>query len=133
MSSAPKMRLPAQGSGDKPASLDAKQTEVLKELGKTMVLCRRFEEAAAKAYGMGKIGGFCHLYIGQEAVGVGAISALEKDDFIVTTYRDHPHLLARGRDPKAAMAELFGRRAGCSKGLGGSMHFFDVAKGFLGG
>jgi pyruvate dehydrogenase E1 component alpha subunit len=132
MSSTPKMRLPTSAAGDK-ASLDPKQTELLRELWKTIVLCRRFEEAAAKAYGMGKIGGFCHLYIGQEAVGVGAISALEKDDFIVTTYRDHAQFIARGGDPKAAMAELFGRRGGCSKGLGGSMHFFDVAKGFLGG
>src|SRR3954471_7284666 len=99
MSSAPKMRLPATVSGEKPASLDAKQTELLKELWKTMVLERRFEEAAAKSYGMGKIGGFCHLYIGQEAVGTGAISALDKDDFIVTTYRDHAQFLARGGDP----------------------------------
>ncbi|MEZ0230963.1 MAG: pyruvate dehydrogenase (acetyl-transferring) E1 component subunit alpha [Planctomycetota bacterium] len=128
------MRLPASSAtGDKPASLDAKQAELLKELWKTIVLCRRFEEAAAKAYGMGKIGGFCHLYIGQEAVGVGAISALEKDDYIVTTYRDHAQFLARGGSVKKAMAELFGRAGGCSKGLGGSMHFFDVEKGFLGG
>jgi pyruvate dehydrogenase E1 component alpha subunit len=98
-----------------------------------MLLERRFEEAAAKAYGMGKIGGFCHLYIGQEAVGTGAISALEKDDYVVTTYRDHAQFLARGGDPKKAMAELFGRRGGCSSGLGGSMHFFDAEKGFLGG
>src|SRR5438270_14099340 len=132
MSSTPKMRLPTGVSGEKP-SLDAKTTELLKELYGTIVLCRRFEEAAAKAYGMGKIGGFCHLYIGQEAVGVGAISALDKDDWIVTTYRDHAQFLARGGDPKKAMAELFGRRGGCSRGLGGSMHFFDVEKGFMGG
>jgi pyruvate dehydrogenase E1 component alpha subunit len=119
--------------GDKASSLDAKETERLKELWRTMLVCRRFEEAAAKAYGQGKIGGFCHLYIGQEAVGTGAISALDKDDWIVTTYRDHAQFIARGGDPKKAMAELFGRRGGCSRGLGGSMHFFDVEKGFLGG
>jgi pyruvate dehydrogenase E1 component alpha subunit len=98
-----------------------------------MVLARRFEEAAAKAYGQGKIGGFCHLYIGQEAVGIGAISALGPDDKIVTTYRDHAQYIARTGDVKGAMAELFGRATGCSKGLGGSMHMFDVKKGFLGG
>ncbi|EPG75495.1 pyruvate dehydrogenase E1 component, alpha subunit [Leptospira fainei serovar Hurstbridge str. BUT 6] len=98
-----------------------------------MLLIRRFEEAAAKAYSMGKIGGFCHLYIGQEAVGVGAIAALEQKDYIVSTYRDHGHALSRGLDPKLLMAELFGKRTGISKGNGGSMHFFDKSKNFMGG
>ncbi|MBI3722696.1 pyruvate dehydrogenase (acetyl-transferring) E1 component subunit alpha [bacterium] len=107
--------------------------KLLLDLYARMLLCRRFEEAAAKAYAQGKIGGFCHLYIGQEAVAVGAIATLGPDDRVVCTYRDHAHFLARGGDPKAAMAELLGRRAGCSSGLGGSMHMFDPARGFLGG
>ncbi|EQA37427.1 pyruvate dehydrogenase E1 component, alpha subunit [Leptospira inadai serovar Lyme str. 10] len=98
-----------------------------------MLLIRRFEEAAAKAYSMGKIGGFCHLYIGQEAVGVGAIAALEQKDYIVSTYRDHGHALSRGLDPKSLMAELFGKRTGVASGNGGSMHFFDKSKNFMGG
>jgi pyruvate dehydrogenase E1 component alpha subunit len=126
------MRLPA-GAAAKETPLDADGKKLLRDLYRTMALCRRFEESSAKAYGMGKIGGFCHLYIGQEAVGIGAISALEKDDYVVTTYRDHAQFIARGGDPKKAMAELFGRAGGCSKGLGGSMHFFDVEKGFYGG
>ena len=99
----------------------------------TMLLIRRFEERAAQEYGKGKIGGFCHLYIGQEAVGVGAISQLRDDDFIYTAYRDHGQALARGLDPKGCMAELFGKETGVSKGMGGSMHFYDVSKGFMGG
>ncbi|HNI99414.1 MAG TPA: thiamine pyrophosphate-dependent enzyme, partial [Leptospiraceae bacterium] len=98
-----------------------------------MFLIRRFEEAAAKAYSSGKIGGFCHLYIGQEAVGVGSIAAIGPNDSIVSTYRDHGHALARGMDPKGLMAELFGKATGCSGGYGGSMHFFDNKKHFLGG
>jgi pyruvate dehydrogenase E1 component alpha subunit len=133
MTTTPKMRLPLSQGPLKAPPLDGKSVDLLKELYATIVLCRRFEEAAAKAYGQGKIGGFCHLYIGQESVGVGAISALHKDDWIVTTYRDHAQFLARGGDPKKAMAELFGRAGGCSKGMGGSMHFFDADKGFMGG
>ncbi|WP_039948045.1 pyruvate dehydrogenase (acetyl-transferring) E1 component subunit alpha [Leptospira fainei] len=110
-----------------------KDTQDLHELYHQMLLIRRFEEAAAKAYSMGKIGGFCHLYIGQEAVGVGAIAALEQKDYIVSTYRDHGHALSRGLDPKLLMAELFGKRTGISKGNGGSMHFFDKSKNFMGG
>jgi pyruvate dehydrogenase E1 component alpha subunit len=98
-----------------------------------MRLIRRFEEESARAYAQGKIGGFLHLYIGQEAVAVGAARALDKDDYVLATYRDHGHALARGLDPGRAMAELFGRDTGCSRGLGGSMHFFDVEHGFLGG
>lgn len=105
----------------------------LKTFYKEMLLIRRFEEAAAKAYGAGKIGGFCHLYIGQEAVGVGSIAALQPSDYIVSTYRDHGHAIARGLDPKALMAELFGKKTGISSGYGGSMHFFDKSKNFLGG
>ncbi|AXR65503.1 pyruvate dehydrogenase (acetyl-transferring) E1 component subunit alpha [Leptospira mayottensis] len=110
-----------------------KETLDLFELYKQMLLIRRFEEGAAKSYSIGKIGGFCHLYIGQEAVGVGSIATLKEQDYIVSTYRDHGHALARGLDPKALMAELFGKRTGISKGYGGSMHFFDKNKRFMGG
>jgi pyruvate dehydrogenase E1 component subunit alpha len=98
-----------------------------------MLLIRRFEEKAGEAYSLGKIGGFCHLYIGQEAVGVGCLSQLRPDDYIVTTYRDHGQALARGMSARAVMAELFGKATGCSKGKGGSMHLFDASLGFLGG
>src|SRR5919199_1724429 len=98
-----------------------------------MVLIRRFEEKAAEAYTLGKIGGFCHLYIGQEAVAVGTCSALRPDDYVMTSYRDHGHALALGTSPDEVMAELFGRIGGCSKGKGGSMHLFDADKHFLGG
>ena len=98
-----------------------------------MLLMRRFEERAAEAYALGKIGGFCHLYIGQEAVGAGAISVLRPDDYVITSYRDHGQALARGITPRAVMAELFGRIDGCSKGKGGSMHLFDRNTNFLGG
>jgi pyruvate dehydrogenase E1 component alpha subunit len=98
-----------------------------------MLLIRRFEERSAMLYQNQKIGGFCHLYSGQEAVAVGSIGALREDDYVITAYRDHGHALARGMEPKAGMAEMLGKAAGCSKGKGGSMHFFDVEKGFLGG
>ena len=98
-----------------------------------MMVIRRFEEEAARNYAKGKIGGFLHLYIGQEAIAVAAAEALAHDDYIFQTYRDHGIALARGMSPKAAMAELFGKDTGCSRGLGGSMHFFDVERGFLGG
>jgi len=98
-----------------------------------IMVIRRFEEEAARHYAKGKIGGFLHLYIGQEAIAVGAVEALEEGDYIFQTYRDHGIALARGMSPKAAMAELFGKDTGCSRGLGGSMHFFDVERGFLGG
>ncbi len=105
----------------------------LVEMYRTMVLIRRFEEAAAKAYSMQKIGGFLHLYIGQEAVAVGAVAALRDDDYLITAYRDHGHAIARGTDPKKLMAELFGKYTGSSKGKGGSMHFFDAQRNMLGG
>jgi pyruvate dehydrogenase E1 component alpha subunit len=98
-----------------------------------MLLIRRFEEKAAEAYALGKIGGFLHLSIGEEAVAVGAISALRPDDYAISTYREHGHCLAKGSDPRRVMAELFGRRDGLSKGKGGSMHLFDKATNFLGG
>lgn len=98
-----------------------------------MMLIRRFEEKAGQLYGMGAIGGFCHLYIGQEAVVVGMQMALDKGDQIITSYRDHGHMLACGMDPKGVMAELTGREAGYSKGKGGSMHMFSKEKNFYGG
>ena len=98
-----------------------------------MLLIRRFEERAGQMYGMGLIGGFCHLYIGQEAVVVGMQAALKEGDTIVTSYRDHGHMLACGMDPKGVMAELTGRRGGYSHGKGGSMHMFSREKNFFGG
>jgi pyruvate dehydrogenase E1 component alpha subunit len=98
-----------------------------------MLLIRRFEEKAGQMYGMGLIGGFCHLYIGQEAVVVGMQMTLKPGDKVITGYRDHGHMLAAGMDPKGVMAELTGRTHGYSKGKGGSMHMFSVANGFYGG
>ncbi len=98
-----------------------------------MLLIRRFEEKAGQLYGMGLIGGFCHLYIGQEAVVVGMQMAIRQGDQVITTYRDHGHMLACGMDPKGVMAELTGRRGGYSKGKGGSMHMFSKEKNFYGG
>jgi len=98
-----------------------------------MMRIRRFEEEAARNYAKGKIGGFLHLYIGQEAIAVGAVDALRDQDYIFQTYRDHGIALARGMPAKVAMAELFGKDTGCSRGMGGSMHFFDVERNFLGG
>ena len=98
-----------------------------------MLVIRRFEERAGQLYGMGLIGGFCHLYIGQEAVVVGMQMAIRQGDQVITTYRDHGHMLACGMDPKGVMAELTGRRGGYSKGKGGSMHMFSKEKNFYGG
>ncbi|WP_109832442.1 pyruvate dehydrogenase (acetyl-transferring) E1 component subunit alpha [Reichenbachiella versicolor] len=98
-----------------------------------MMLMRRFEEKAGQLYGQQKIKGFCHLYIGQEACVAGAVSALEKGDKYLTSYRDHAHPLALGTDPKKIMAELYGKVTGVSKGKGGSMHMFDKEVGFMGG
>jgi pyruvate dehydrogenase E1 component alpha subunit len=105
----------------------------LTELYRQMLLIRRFEEKSAEAYVAGKIGGFCHLYIGQEAVGVGAISAIRQDDYVLASYREHGLALAKGMTARSIMAELFGKATGCSKGKGGSMHMFDKGLGFLGG
>ncbi len=99
----------------------------------TMLLIRRFEEKAGQLYGMGLIAGFCHLYIGQEAVVVGMQHCLKEGDEIITSYRDHGHMLACDMDPKGVMAELTGRIGGYSKGKGGSMHMFSKEKGFFGG
>jgi len=98
-----------------------------------MLLIRRFEEQSAKLYQQQKIWGFCHLYSGQEACAVGSIGVLREDDYVITAYRDHGHAIARGMDPKQGMAEMLGKAPGCSKGKGGSMHFFDAEKGFMGG
>jgi len=98
-----------------------------------MMLMRRFEEKAGQLYGMQKIRGFCHLYIGQEACAAGSVSALKRGDKYITAYRDHAHPLALGTDPNGVMAELYGKATGVSKGKGGSMHIFDVKNGFLGG
>lgn len=108
--------------------------EFLMPMLRRMVLIRRFEEKAAQMYGLRKIGGFCHLYNGQEAVAVGAIGALDlKRDYVLTAYRDHGHALAVGMEPRSVMAELYGKITGCSRGKGGSMHMFDAEKHFLGG
>jgi len=108
-------------------------TEQLLQYYKDMLRIRRFEEKATQLYGMGLIGGFCHLYIGQEAVVVGIQSALQEKDTVITTYRDHGHMIACGMDPKGVMAELAGRIDGYSKGKGGSMHMFSRDKNFYGG
>lgn len=111
----------------------AAHAELERSLLRQMLLIRRFEEKAAEAYALGKIGGFCHLYIGQEAVAVGSLAALRDDDYVIASYREHGQALARGVPAPAVMAELFGKATGCSKGKGGSMHLFDVSKRFLGG
>lgn len=107
--------------------------DLLITMYRKMVLARRFEEKAGQAYGQKKIQGFCHLYIGQEAVAVGVNEALKPTDWVMTGYRDHVHPLIRGADAGMLMAELFGRDGGYSKGKGGSMHFFDIEHGFYGG
>ena len=113
-----------------PAALDRSHAV---SLLRQMLLIRRFEEKAAELYTVGKIRGFLHLYIGEEAVAVGAMQALEPDDGVVATYREHGQALARGIPAGALMAEMYGKANGCSRGRGGSMHFFDVARRFYGG
>ena len=122
---------PAIGTMEERAK--AEDPALLKNMLEQMVLIRRFEEKAAELYTLGKIGGFCHLYIGQEAVAVGALSATHSDDYIFTSYREHGHALVRGMDPGEIMAELCGKRSGVSKGKGGSMHLFDKGRSFMGG
>ncbi len=112
---------------------DDVSADQLKAYYRDMLLIRRFEEKAGQMYGMGLIGGFCHLYIGQEAVVVGLQASMVEGDTTVTSYRDHGHMLACGMDPKGVMAELTGRSGGYSKGKGGSMHMFSREKGFYGG
>ena len=108
--------------------------KLLLKLYRGMVLIRRFEELSGQMYGLRKIGGFCHLYIGQEAVAVSSIAALDLEkDYVTTAYRDHGHALACGMEPNTVMAELFGKETGCSRGKGGSMHLFDAKKHMLGG
>jgi len=109
------------------------QTELERRMLRQMLLIRRFEEKAAEAYALGKIGGFCHLYIGQEAVAVGSLAALRDDDYVISSYREHGQALTRGVPATAVMAELYGKATGCSKGKGGSMHLFDAGRRFLGG
>jgi len=137
-----------QDSETRPAE-SAKKTREVKEAQKSriagldrgtliniyhqMLLVRRFEEKAAEIYSAGKIGGFCHLYIGQEAVAIGSISAIRKDDYVLTSYREHAHAIAKGMSPESVMAELYGKATGCSQGKGGSMHMFDNEVNFLGG
>ena len=129
--------LDAAATKDRPArqesAVQGEDRETLIKLFHQMVLIRRFEEKCAESYSLGKIGGFCHLYIGQEAVGVGAISAIRKDDYVLTSYREHGQAIAKGISPEAVMAELYGKAGGCSGGKGGSMHLFDKSVNFLGG
>ena len=113
--------------------LDPERADRYRDWLRQMLLIRRFEEKAGEAYSLGKIGGFCHLYIGQEAVAVGSLAALGPDDYITCSYREHGHALARGITARTVMAELFGKAPGSSKGKGGSMHLFDASLGFLGG
>ena len=114
--------------------MDGYEPEFLNRLLEQMMLIRRFEEKAAQMYGLRKIGGFCHIYIGQEAVSTGSIAAIDlKKDYALTAYRDHGHAISVGMDPKIIMAELFGKITGCSRGKGGSMHLFDVDRHFYGG
>jgi pyruvate dehydrogenase E1 component alpha subunit len=115
------------------APADALDKGQLIDLLRQMMLIRRFEEKAAEMYARGRIAGFLHLYIGEEAIAAGAISALNDDDPIFTHYREHGHALARGLEPGRVMAELFGRETGVSKGKGGSMHLFDASRAFMGG
>ena len=128
------VRRPAAGKAEKPGDAPpelSKEQEIAAY--REMLLIRRFEEKAGQMYGMGLIGGFCHLYIGQEAVVVGMQMALKKGDQVITGYRDHGHMLACGMDPKGVMAELTGRQHGYSRGKGGSMHMFSIETGFFGG
>jgi pyruvate dehydrogenase E1 component alpha subunit len=124
--------LPPVQKDHKQAPPDLSKEEELRAF-REMLLIRRFEEKAGQLYGMGQIGGFCHLYIGQEAVVVGMQMAIREGDQVITAYRDHGHMLVCGMDPKGVMAELTGRRGGYSRGKGGSMHMFSVEKAFYGG
>jgi len=118
---------------ERETAADPRERAQILELYRQMLAIRRMEEASAKAYAQQKIGGFLHLYIGQEAVAVGAIATLKPDDYVIATYREHAHAYAKGVSARAIMAELFGKETGTSKGLGGSMHLFDADKSFLGG
>jgi pyruvate dehydrogenase E1 component alpha subunit len=126
-------RRPARAKANGDAALKALGKDELLDMYRQMFLIRRFEERSAEQYAYGKIGGFLHLYIGEEAVAVGAIKALRQQDHLVTHYRDHGYALAIGADPGAAMAELFGKATGTTKGRGGSMHMTHVERHFWGG
>lgn len=130
--SSPKTARTSVGLHDK-ARLKKEDPALLRDMLEKMLLIRRFEEKSAELYTLSKIGGFCHLYIGQEAVAVGALSNTTKEDYVLVSYREHGHALARGIDPGEVMAELCGKASGSSKGKGGSMHIFDKRRGFLGG
>ena len=117
----------------KARALDPARRDFYHGLLRRMILIRRFEERAGEAYAQGRIGGFCHLYIGQEAVATGSLAALRPDDYVFAGYREHAHAILRGTTPRAVMAELFGKATGCSRGKGGSMHLFDAEHNFLGG
>src|SRR5260370_18640534 len=119
--------------GGTAASGDAMDRDELIRIYHMMLTIRRFEDRAGFAFTQGKIGGYLHLYIGQEGVAVGFITALRQDDYVMDSYRDHAHYLALGGDPNAGMAELFGHATGCSRGKGGSMHLFDRERHFFGG
>jgi pyruvate dehydrogenase E1 component alpha subunit len=121
---------PAKGKGD---PLSRVGVEKARSLLSDMLLYRRFEEKVEEAYAIGKIGGFCHLHIGQEAVAAGAIAPLRDDDYVISAYREHTQAIAKGVHPRAVMAELYGRADGCSRGKGGSMHIFDASRRFMGG
>jgi len=129
---ATKKAVPVKKRAAKPVQYKPSNDELI-SFYEAMLLIRRFEEKAGQMYGMGLIGGFCHLYIGQEAVVVGIQTALKKGDSVITGYREHGHMIAGGSDPKTIMAELTGRSGGCSQGKGGSMHMFDPENGFYGG
>ncbi len=133
--SAPAKKTGAQGADNAARKPDISTFTKEQDLRafREMLLIRRFEEKAGQLYGMGAIGGFCHLYIGQEAIVVGMQMVLKEGDQVITGYRDHGHMLATGMDPKGVMAELTGRRSGYSKGKGGSMHMFSKEKNFYGG
>ena len=128
-----KLKRKSPGRPVKDADVNSLGNQELINLYKQMLLIRRFEEKAGQLYGMGSIGGFCHLYIGQEAVVVGMQSVSIFGDSVITSYRDHGHMIACGMDPKGVMAELTGRGSGYSKGKGGSMHMFSKEKNFYGG
>lgn len=117
---------------DKPRAPAANKDQLV-QYYQQMLAIRRMEEALAKAYALRKFGGFLHLYIGQEAVAVGAIGALEPEDYVIATYREHAHAYAKGVPARQIIAEMYGKETGCSRGLGGSMHLFDAGRNFLGG
>src|SRR5207253_5326747 len=129
----PKSEKTSKAASREPDAQLDEDRDTLVKVFHQMLLLRRFEEKCAESYSLGKIGGFCHLYIGQEAVGVGAISVLRPDDYVLTSYREHGQAIAKGISPEAVMAELYGKSGGCSRGKGGSMHLFDAEVNFLGG